>query len=146
MPKKEKLRRSEKRKHPRADLSVKVTLYPVSEGANGLEVHDLGFEAKSCDISEGGINLELSDTDSLADILKIKIKMKKNYVEMFAELVWQKNGNCGFQCIVLSDVDRAQISDYVQSRKKLSALSYSRKENGGRPRGSKNGGKVSWSK
>ncbi|HTA77100.1 MAG TPA: PilZ domain-containing protein [bacterium] len=135
----------EKRKHYRADLSVKVTLYPVTENPKGLEVPDHGFEAKSCDISENGIRLELNDTDPLALILKLEFKIdKKNFIEIFARLIWQIDEYCGFQCIVMSDEARAKIRDYVKKHKKAK-LSRSRKKRGGRPLGSKNGGKVSWS-
>ncbi len=54
------------RQHHRAKLNGSVTLHPVlpSKLSNTLEVHPVSSAFKGIDVSEGGLCLELGDTNN----------------------------------------------------------------------------------
>jgi hypothetical protein len=110
----------DKRKHNRIKFDGDVIIHPVmqSESGNILEVQGKAITAKGGDISEGGIRLELGDTNSPTDILKVSFKFQKaKPVDAYARLAWKSGGTYGLQFIVLDDDSRAQIRSYVEKQK-----------------------------
>jgi len=111
---------NEKRKFNRIKFDGDVTIHPVMQSKSGniLEVQPEGVPAKGSDISEGGIRLELGDTNSPTDILKINFKVQKfKTVDAYAKLAWKSGGTCGLQFIVLDDDSRVQIRTYIDKQK-----------------------------
>ncbi len=110
----------EKRKHSRIKFDGDVKIHPVMQSKSGniLEVQSKEITAKSDDLSEGGICLELGDTHAATDILKLTFNIKKEKaVDVYAKLAWKSGAKCGLQFIVLDDESRKQIKDYVEKKK-----------------------------
>jgi len=110
----------DKRKHNRIKFDGDVTIHPVMQSKSGniLEVHDKSIVAKAGDISEGGIKLELGDTNSPTDILKINFKVQKfKTVDAYAKLAWKSGNSYGLQFIVLDEDSRGQIKSYIDKQK-----------------------------
>ncbi len=111
---------NEKRKFNRIKFDGDVTIHPVMQSKSGniLEVQSKGIPAKGSDISEGGIRLEVGDTNSPTDILKINFKVQKfKTVDAYAKLAWKSGNTYGLQFIVLDDDSRNQIHSYVEKQK-----------------------------
>ncbi len=111
---------NEKRKFSRIKFDGDVTIHTVMQSKSGniLEVQSTGIAAKGNDISEGGIRLEIGDTNSPTDILKINFKVQKfKTVEAYAKLAWKSGNTCGLQFIVLDDDSRGQIRSYIEKQK-----------------------------
>lgn len=112
--------KNEKRKFQRIKFDGDVTIHPVMQSKSGniLEVQAKGIPAKGNDISEGGIRLELGDTNSPTDILKINFKVQKfKTVDAYAKLAWKSGNTCGLQFIVLDEDSKNQIHSYVEKQK-----------------------------
>jgi len=110
----------EKRKHSRIKFDGDVKIHPVMQSKSGniLEVQNKEIAAKSDDLSEGGICLEIGDTNAATDILKLTFSIKKDKaVDAYAKLAWKSGAKCGLQFIVLDDESRKQIKDYVDKKK-----------------------------
>jgi hypothetical protein len=109
-----------KRKHNRIKFEGDITIHPVmqSESGNILEVQKKGIVAKGSDISEGGIRLELGDTNSPSDMFKVNFKIQKSEpVDVYAKIVWKSGTACGLQFLVMDDHSREQIRGYVDKKK-----------------------------
>jgi hypothetical protein len=110
----------DKRKHQRIKFDGDVTIHPVmqSQSGNILEVQGKGIVAKGKDISEGGIGLELGDTNSPIDILKVVFKVQEfKSIDVYAKLAWKSGNTYGLQFIVLDDDTRSQINNYLEKKK-----------------------------
>ena len=110
----------DKRKHNRIKFDGDVTIHPVMQSKSGniLEVQARGITARGGDISEGGIRLELGDTNSPTDILKVNFKVQKfKSVDAYAKLAWKSGTSYGLQFIVLDDDSLSQIRNYVDKQK-----------------------------
>jgi hypothetical protein len=110
----------DKRKHHRIKFDGDVTVNPVMQSKSGniLEVQAAGLAAKGSDISEGGIRLELGDTNSPTDILKINFKIQKfKTIDAYVKLAWKSGNTYGLQFIVLDDESRNIIRNFVEKKK-----------------------------
>jgi c-di-GMP-binding flagellar brake protein YcgR len=110
----------EKRKHSRIKFDGDVQIHPVMQSKSGniLEVQDKTLVGKSDDLSEGGICLEVGDTNSATEILKLTFNVQKaKTVDAYAKLAWKSGSRCGLQFIVLDDDSRKQIKDFVDKKK-----------------------------
>jgi len=110
----------DKRKHNRIKFDGDITIHPVMQSKSGniLEVQSKGISAKGGDLSEGGIRLEIGDTNSPTDILKINFKVQKfKSIDAYAKLAWKSGNSYGLQFIVLDDDSRTQIRNYVDKQK-----------------------------
>jgi hypothetical protein len=112
--------RRDKRKHHRIQFDGDITLHPVmpSQADNVLEVQSQGISAKGSDISEEGLRLEIGDTRSPGDILKVKFSVEKfKSVDAYGKLAWKKGNYYGLHFFVLDSDSRSQIREYIDKRK-----------------------------
>ena len=109
-----------KRKHNRIKFDGDISIHPVMQSLSGniLEVTQKAIRAKGGDIREGGIRLELGDTNSPNDIFKVHFKIQSSEsVEAYAKLVWKSGTTCGLQFLVLDESSREQIKNHVEKKK-----------------------------
>jgi c-di-GMP-binding flagellar brake protein YcgR len=109
-----------KRKHNRIKFDGDISIHPVMQSVSGniLEVAQKAIKAKGGDISEGGIRLELGDTNSPNDIFKVHFKIQTSAtVEAYAKLVWKSGHTCGLQFLVLDESSKEQIRNHVEKKK-----------------------------
>ena len=109
-----------KRKHNRIKFDGDISIHPVMQSVSGniLEVTQKAIKAKGGDISEGGIRLELGDTNSPNDMFKVHFKIQTSQpVEAYAKLVWKSGTTCGLQFLVLDETSREQIKNHVEKKK-----------------------------
>ncbi len=110
----------ERRQHPRILFKDPLLFSPVMESTSGhvLEVAAACFAAKSLDLSEGGICLEILESVPQPNILLIhmKVPLKPPVALMiYAKKIWEKGAIGGFQFIVISGEDRSAIRRYIES-------------------------------
>jgi hypothetical protein len=108
-----------KRKHNRIKFEGDITIHPVMQSASGniLEVTQKEIKAKGGDLSEGGIRLELGDTNSPNDILKVHFNIQAaRAVDVYAKLVWKSGTTCGLQFLVLDADAREMIRNHVEKK------------------------------
>jgi hypothetical protein len=112
-------RKEERRKHPRAKFQETVTVHKVIESSSGnvFEVQGNPIIVKAEDVSEGGIRLEIGETNSPTKILKLNFQLQKNKpVDVYTRLAWTGKGQCGLQFIVLDEEIRRMIQTYVSKK------------------------------
>jgi hypothetical protein len=109
----------DKRKYNRIQFDGDITFHPVMPSAgNVLEVQPQGLSAKGSDISEEGLRLEIGDTRSPGDILKVKFAVQKyKSVDAYGKLAWKKGKYYGLHFFILDEDSRGQIREYVEKRK-----------------------------
>jgi hypothetical protein len=103
---------TERRKYPRAKFDATVIVHKVVESNSGnvFEVQGTPIAAKSTDVSEGGIRLEMAKSSPFTKILKLNFQILKNKsVDVYTRVAWEGDGSCGLQFIVLDDEIRKQI-------------------------------------
>jgi len=114
-------KRQDKRKHNRVKFDGDVTLHPVTASHLGdvLEVQSQGISTKGNDLSEEGLKLEIGDTRSPGDILKVKFTVQKfKSVDAYGKLTWKKGKYGGLHFFILDSDSRGQIREYIDKRKK----------------------------
>lgn len=107
---------NERRKHPRVKFDETVTVYKVTESKSGnvYEVQESPLVVKAKDVSEGGIRLKYVTEDKENKILKLSFQIPKDgQVEVCSKLVWDKDGHCGVEFIVLDEEVRRNIREFV---------------------------------
>ncbi len=112
-------KQEDRRKFPRAPFVDPVTIHKVVESSSGnvFEVQGKPIIAKGGDVSEGGIRIEIGTDNSPTKILKLNFKLQKDSsIDVYTKLVWNAQGECGLQFIVLDDEIREQIKAYVQKK------------------------------
>jgi len=103
---------TERRKYPRAKFEAPVIVHKVIESSSGnvFEVQGTPITAKSTDVSEGGIRLEMAKSVPFTKIFKLNFQLLKNKsVDVYARVAWEGDGTCGLQFIVLDEEVRKQI-------------------------------------
>ncbi len=105
----------DRQKYRRVQLNDRVTIFPIIESNGFLEVPEKNLQAKSLDVSEGGIRLELKKGQRPTELIKIcfhLMNLEKPLV-VYTRLIWKKDNVFGFQYIVLDDSDRAQLRAFI---------------------------------
>jgi c-di-GMP-binding flagellar brake protein YcgR len=108
---------SERRKYTRAKFHEPVELHPVVESKSGnvFEVQEDHISAEAKDLGEGGIRLNISNTDSPVKIFKLTFQLTKTrMVDVYSKLAWSEEGFCGLQFIVVDEEVRRAIRNYVE--------------------------------
>src|SRR5580658_1195397 len=109
--------KSERRKHSRVKFQETVTLHNVIESKSGnvFEVAGAPLKAKSKDVSEGGMRLEVEMSSSSSKIFKLNFQLQKNKtVDVYSKLAWASEGMFGLQFIVADEEIRKIIRQYVE--------------------------------
>jgi hypothetical protein len=95
-------------------LNDQVAIFPIMETNGFLEVPEKSLQAKSLDVSEGGIRLELKKNQRPTEILKVCFHLSSEKPLMiYAKLIWKKENIFGYEYVVLDDTDRAQIRAFI---------------------------------
>ena len=106
----------DRQKYHRVPYDDQVSLFPVIESNGLLEIPEKNLRAKSLDLSEGGIRLELKRNQRPTPIVKVRFNLGGlKTLNVYAQLIWKKGITFGFQYIVLDDSDREQIREYVKN-------------------------------
>ena len=104
----------DRQKYRRVQLNDQVTIFPIVEANGFLEVPEKNLQAKSLDVSEGGIRLELKKGQRPTEFLKVCFHLNsEKAVVVFTRQIWKKDNIFGFQYIVLDDADRAQLRAFI---------------------------------
>jgi len=110
---------SEKRAFPRVPFQtdVLVTALTPSLRSGSFEIPEKGLLAKSLDMSEGGLRLELPPNFSLEDFTVARFQLKNNEPKLilFLKRVWSRGNQAGFSFLSLTEPDQERIRRFVQS-------------------------------
>lgn len=93
---------AEKRIHNRIGLQKTVRIFAVlpSKSGNIYEVQKESFEARTSDVSEGGLGLETARPLSPDGLLKINFKLEEDQpVEVYGKVVWSQPNRCGVRFV-----------------------------------------------
>ena len=104
----------DRQKFRRVQHNDQVAIFPILEANGFLEVPEKSLQAKSLDVSEGGIRLELKKNQRPTEILKVCFHLSSEKpLTVYAKLIWKKENIFGYEYLVLDDADRAQVRAYV---------------------------------
>jgi hypothetical protein len=106
---------NENRQYPRMDFVTEVVIQQMVESdGNAFVIQETTVLGKALDISEGGMRMEISDTASLSQILKLNFYMEKNdLVEVYTKQVWQKGNIYGLEFIPATEVEGKKVHFFV---------------------------------
>jgi hypothetical protein len=125
----DKIPEPERQKYRRVQLNDQVTIFLIIESNGFLEVPEKNLRAKSLDVSEGGIRLELKKNQRPTEFLKICFHLNsENPLVVYTRQIWKKGNIFGFQYVVLDDADRAKLRAFINGTS-ISAEAKSLKKN-----------------
>lgn len=92
----------EKRRFHRVDFQKKIRVFPVlpSKSGNIYEVQKESFDARSFNISEGGLSFGAEQELDPQFLLKMNFEAPGDLpVEVYAKVIWAKDRQCGVRFI-----------------------------------------------
>ncbi len=109
----------EKRRHGRFDFQKRVQVFPVlpSKSGNIYEVQKDSFEARSSDVSEGGLGLETPKPLNPDFLLKVNFEVQdRQTVEVYGKVVWSEPNHCGIRFMYTDTSLRRGIKSLAQGK------------------------------
>lgn len=92
----------EKRRFNRFDFQKRIRVFPVlpSKSGNIYEVQKESFDARSFNISEGGLSFKTERELNPQFLLKMNFEAPGDQpVEVYAKVIWAKDRQCGVRFI-----------------------------------------------
>lgn len=109
----------EKRRHDRYEFQKTVRVYPVlpSQSGNIYEVQKESFEARTSDLSEGGLGLETRKPLDPHFLLKMNFEVENSQaVEVYGKVIWSTPNRCGVRFMYADSSLRRSIRSIPQKK------------------------------
>jgi hypothetical protein len=104
-------------KRARYRTTLEIQSVATSESGNVFEVMHERVPLKDCELSEGGMGLHLPFSAEEGAVLKIRCRVgpePDDFVEVFARVIWKKDGQIGTRFLMLENEARETIRGIVR--------------------------------